>query len=232
MRTKIFWVVLVVGLLALAAALQTGTIRVPDAWNPWATVRIAEPPNWLTSFKIERLYQDEAGCQSVLSEAEIRLERIPDRVTAPGCGFSNAVRIEATTATVQESFILTCPMAVSLAIWERHVLQPTALTHFGSRVAELEHFGSYACRGVYGRDDGRLSRHATANALDLAGFVLEDGRRIRVLGDWSGGGPEAEFLREVHRGACGIFDGVLGPEYNPAHHDHFHLEQGGARLCR
>ncbi len=232
MRSKILWLLLVVGLLALAAALQTGTIRVPDTWNPWAPVHIAESPNWLTRFKLQRLYQDEAGCRSVLSEAEMQMERVPDRVTEPGCGFSNAVRIEATTAAVEEPFVLSCPMAVSLAIWERHVLQPAAHTHFGQPVAELEHFGSYACRGVYGRDDGRLSRHATANAVDVAGFVLEDGRRIRIVGDWPGDGPEAEFLREVHQGACGIFDGVLGPDYNPAHHDHFHLEQGGSRLCR
>jgi hypothetical protein len=36
--------------------------------------------------------------------------------------------------------------------------------------------------------------------------------------------PETEFLRAVHKGACGDFSTVLGPEANNAHKDHFHLD--------
>jgi hypothetical protein len=35
---------------------------------------------------------------------------------------------------------------------------------------------------------------------------------------------KAQFLREVHRTACGIFATVLGPEANKAHKDHFHVD--------
>src|SRR4029434_7172145 len=91
-----------------------------------------------------------------------------------------------TTAQVSEPFALSCRAAVSLALWERHVLQPAALDHLGSAVVELEHFGSYACRNVYNRPNATRSRHATAEALDVAGFALADGRRVRVLGGWSG----------------------------------------------
>ncbi|RYF37384.1 MAG: extensin, partial [Comamonadaceae bacterium] len=59
-----------------------------------------------------------------------------------------------------------------------------------------------------------------------------DGRRIGVLRDWSRPGPEADFLRKVHAGACRFFDGVLGPEYNAAHRDHLHLDGGAWRACR
>lgn len=59
-----------------------------------------------------------------------------------------------------------------------------------------------------------------------------DGRRIRVLADWTGGGAEAAFLREVHGGTCRFFKGTLGPDYNAAHRDHFHLDRGAFRLCR
>jgi len=232
MRTTVILLVLAMGAVALGYALRTDMIRVPDAWNPWATLSVAEPPNWLTGFKLRRLAEQEALCLQVLQEAEMDQEPVPDRVTEPGCGFFNAVRIQSTTAAVGESFTLSCRAAVALAVWERHVLQPEAQERFGQGVARLEHFGSYACRGVYGREDARLSGHATADALDLAGFVLEDGRRIRVLGGWPGDDEESAFLRALHRGACDIFDGVLGPEYNPAHHDHFHLEQGGFRMCR
>ena len=35
---------------------------------------------------------------------------------------------------------------------------------------------------------------------------------------------EASFLRRLHRGACGTFGTVLGPEANEAHRDHFHFD--------
>jgi hypothetical protein len=35
---------------------------------------------------------------------------------------------------------------------------------------------------------------------------------------------EGAFLRRLHRGACGIFSTVLGPEANDAHRNHFHLD--------
>jgi hypothetical protein len=44
--------------------------------------------------------------------------------------------------------------------------------------------------------------------------------------------PAALLLRDVHRGACRFFNGVLGPDYNAAHSDHFHLETGGYDMCR
>ena len=32
--------------------------------------------------------------------------------------------------------------------------------------------------------------------------------------------------------ACRVFAAVLGPDYNAAHHDHFHLDRGGWGTCR
>jgi hypothetical protein len=85
---------------------------------------------------------------------------------------------------------------------------------------------------VYGRANATRSRHATAEALDVAGFVLEDGQRIRVLRDWEEPGAPAAFLREVRTGACRFFDGVLSPDYNAAHRDHLHFDRGPYRMCR
>src|SRR3546814_8924271 len=66
-------------------------------------------------------------------------------------------------------------------------------------------------------------------AIDISAFVLADGRRISVLDDWNGGTPaERRFLRIVHQSACKRFGTVLGPDYNSAHENHFHLEADGA----
>ena len=91
--------------------------------------------------------------------------------------------------------------------------------------------GSYACRNVSG--SSRRSAHATAEAIDIAAFVLADGRRVSVLGDWSSGGAaEREFLQVVFASACKRFGTVLGPDYNAAHRDHLHVEIGGGGYCR
>ena len=91
--------------------------------------------------------------------------------------------------------------------------------------------GSYACRNVAGSN--RRSAHSRAEAIDVSGFGLEDGRRITLTEDWDDGTPaEREFLRVVHRSACKRFGTVLGPEYNSAHADHLRLEGTGSEFCR
>jgi hypothetical protein len=80
---------------------------------------------------------------------------------------------------------------------------------------------------MYRDADAPWSEHATGNAIDIAAFVLEDGRRISVLGDWEAEGEKARFLKAVRDDACDIFATVLSPDYNAAHADHFHFDQGG-----
>ena len=229
-RRSLAWLACLLVLAAPVYALYSGHLRVPDTWNPWAPLTIREPLHWLTRLKLDRVSREGALCRAVLAQAEMRFEPVADRRTAPGCGFDNAVLITRTTASVGEAFTLSCRSAVALALWEHHVLQPAARVHFGAGVARLEHLGSYACRNVYGRKDAPLSRHASADAIDIAGFVLENGRRIRVERDWKGG--DGAFLRDVRDGACRVFEGVLGPDYNAAHRDHLHFDRGGWRVCR
>lgn len=137
----------------------------------------------------------------------------------------------------QPDVVTSCPVAAGLALWEEHVVQPVAQRHFGSRVAAIDNLGSYSCRRIYGRSEGRYSEHSTADAIDIAGFRLEDGTRISVLRDWKGDGASAAFLREVREGACPLYATVLSPDYNAAHADHLHLDQAergamGMGLCR
>jgi hypothetical protein len=228
-------VLLVAFALAVAWATAVAWSRrptIPDRWNPWKPLHVADAPNLLTRFKLARLADDAALCRAALAESDFRYVPLPDRVTGPGCGFADAVRIDATSARVDPPFALSCRAAVSLALWEHHGLQPLAQAHFGRRVVRIEHFGSYACRNVYDRETGPRSRHATADALDVAGFVLEGGRRVRVLGGWDADGETGRFLHDLRDAACRYFDAVLGPDYNAAHRDHLHLDRGPYRACR
>ena len=216
----------------LAWGLHSGRIDVPAHWNPWASLNVAEPPNWLTGYKLQRTAADPVLCSAALATSTLEHAAVPDNGTGDGCGWQAAVRVA--DARFSPAFTLTCSASLSLAMWERHALGPAAQTHFGQSVTRIEHFGSYACRNVRGAggEGERRSQHASANAFDVAGFRLGNGRRITLVNGWDGEAAEAAFLREVRDGACRFFRGTLGPDYNAAHRDHFHLDQGPYRICR
>jgi hypothetical protein len=227
--------------LALAAVLTAAWHlwpALPERWNPWAPLRPLEAPNLLTAYKLARVDRDPAACAAALAGTALVYAPVPDRPVEQGCGWSNAVRVSAVPARLGAPVVLSCPAAVSLAMWERHGLQPQAAAHFGRRVAAIEHAGSFACRDIgsrsAARESGRRSEHATANAFDVAGFVLDDGRRLSVAGRWADdeAEPGARFLRAVHADACRWWHVVLGPRYDAAHRDHFHLDRGRGRSCR
>jgi hypothetical protein len=226
------WLKYLVAAVTAAALLWFGVPEIPPRWNPWAPIRLADPPNLLTGFKLQRLQDAPQLCQALLDGTGFTYRPVADQVTGPGCGFANAVRVSGSGIAYGNGFVATCPLVVGLALFERHVLQPAAAASFGQGVVALDHLGTYACRNVGNRSAGRRSQHATANAIDIGGVRLADGTRISVAQGWQGGGTDAAFLRELHEGACGIFTVVLGPDYNAAHHDHLHLDLGGFGLCR
>ena len=83
-----------------------------------------------------------------------------------------------------------------------------------------------------------LSFHAFADALDVVGFKLEDGRFVTVEQGWSDAlSSEGRLLRFAHDAACAHFTTVLGPEANALHRDHLHVDLGchgktcTARIC-
>lgn len=221
------------GVLVLAAgqAWHLGW-RPPAQWNPLAPLDVSQPPNWLTGFKLKRLRDDPALCQQALQSSQLRHRAQADSPASAKCPLSNVWRIEGGQARLSSSFLASCPLAVAYALFERHGLQPVAQRVLGQPVVQVDHLGSFACRNVYNRKAGRLSQHASANALDIAGFRLRDGQRIVLARDWQGSGDKAVFLREVRQAACEHFSTVLGPEYNAAHRDHFHVDMGRWQVCR
>ena len=142
------------------------------------------------------------------------------------------MRVTQSGVAFNGGFVASCPLAAAWALFEAHALRPAARAHLGQPVARVIHFGTYACRNINHRPFGRRSRHATADAIDVSGFVLRDGREISLARDWNGGSREARFLRAVRDGACRFFDAVLSPDYNAQHRDHFHFDLGGFRACR
>lgn len=175
-------------------------------------------------------------CLSALGAQQAVFTPLADQYFSTGCTNVATVRLaslRSDTAVLGLTNMgpVTCNMATTFAAWARFGVDRAAEQILGSRVARIETFGSYNCRTVAGTS--RLSGHATANAIDVSAFVLADGHRISVLDDWNGGTPaERRFLRVVHASACKRFGTTLGPDYNAAHANHFHLEADGADFCR
>ncbi|QIP08117.1 extensin-like domain-containing protein [Bradyrhizobium symbiodeficiens] len=125
---------------------------------------------------------------------------------------------------IKPTATLACPIVSELDRWLADTVQPSAMRWFGVRVAEIKQISAYSCRGMNGNPHSHISEHAFGNALDIAAFVLADGRRVTVKDGWRGVPEEQGFLRDVQSGACAHFTTVLAPGSNVYHYDHIHVD--------
>lgn len=119
---------------------------------------------------------------------------------------------------------LNCPMTTAVDGWLYHAVQPAAVRHYGAYVTGMRVMASYSCRTRNHKAGAKMSEHSFGNAIDIGSFTLSDGRTVSVLNDWHGDPAARAFLREAHKGACGIFTTVIGPDGDRHHRDHFHLD--------
>ncbi len=123
------------GLAALALLVRQGLIVIPDGLNPFVPLNVRDELNWLTGYKLARLGRNAPECLAVLTASPVDFTPVPNQVTGEGCGFTNAVDVERSSVTFNNRFPATCPLAVSWAMFELHVLQPAARQHLGQEVA-------------------------------------------------------------------------------------------------
>jgi hypothetical protein len=140
-----------------------------------------------------------------------------------GCGIAAPVSLSAAGGVALEPpATVGCGTARALAAWLARGPGP-GFAGKGERLEALTVVDAYSCRNRNRAEDGKLSEHATGNAIDIAAFRLGDGTVITVLDGW--GSPEwGAVLRRSHAAGCGTFGTVLGPDANPLHADHLHLD--------
>ena len=176
-----------------------------------------------------------AQCHADLGREGVDFRTLPAQDFGRGCGLYGAVQLTDIGVPVTGVTAMRCGNARAFAAWVRNAVAPAAWQMLGSPLARLEGMGTYACRNIVGtRGMGdRRSGHALANAVDIGGFVLKDGRRITILNDWNSADPAVHrFLRTIRDSACKRWGTVLSPDYNAAHRNHLHLEDDNARFCR
>lgn len=305
----------------------------PDAKPAEATQ--AEPPKpevWSDPQVIAALRECVRLLAPIAADVEMSEPVKREQCGAPAPVLLRRIGSGANKVEINPPAVLNCAMVVSLHAWVESTLQPAAQETLGSRIVRLRNASGYVCRARNGHPLGtdKLSEHALANAIDIAGFITADGRTVDVARSWgptardqreaekvaaakkqaplagdakpelaqtrpidkkisaiahrlgeepakatkqdarslhktaslqrSGkatsdvsadpkaipvtGGPERDeakksaeggFLRRLHKGACGVFGTVLGPEANEMHRDHFHFDLAQPRhnaLCQ
>ncbi|MEQ1714937.1 MAG: extensin family protein [Hyphomicrobium sp.] len=217
---------------AIVSAFWLGLV--PQRLSPFAPLDLAVADPWFLDFRLAALKTDADLCAAVLHGPAAAASGIGDQPYDKGCGWITAVRMSEAGGARIAIDKLSCPMAAALAMWMEHEVQPAARQFLNARVTAVKHMGTYACRNIAGSKTLKSfrSQHASANAIDVAAFVLDDGRTVSLVKHWKGEAAEAQFLKAIHRRACRYFRVALGPNFNAAHANHFHLDRGMFKSCR
>jgi len=178
-----------------------------------------------------------SACRTALTEEIAIAPSIPP-IKGPGaCGGDDLVRLEAVVlpdkrrVAVTPAAIMRCTMATTVANWVRSDVAPLA-ARLGSPIAALDNFASYQCRGRNNIAGAQMSEHGRANALDVQGFRLADGRTIELTDRTQ----PRDLREEVLHSVCTHFTTVLGPDSDWYHEDHIHLDlaerRSNYRICQ
>jgi hypothetical protein len=149
-----------------------------------------------------------------------------------------AVTVNGRSVPISGEVTTDCAVATMLPAWFSDV-DGYIWAKDNTRIKSITIGTSYMCRNrVGGSSTDKLSEHGFADALDVVGFTLEDGRTINVESGWPGTEEQgSRIFRYAHDAACSQFMTTLGPEANAEHHDHLHVDMGchgktcTARLC-
>jgi len=195
----------------------TAVARADD--NPPALPRAPAPP---------------ADCQAALRAAGTKLSPWPLRPTTMRngvvCEAPEGVAIRrGPTLRYQPPARVNCAFAQRLLRFEA-IVDEEARRILHSPVRAVVQLGTYNCRRMAAYPD-LVSEHSFANAIDVAAFVLSNGRRVVVEQSWvpadqPATSAAAQFLRRLTRRLYDeqVFTVVLTPSYDKHHKNHLHLD--------
>ena len=223
--------------LTIAAAISVGGYQViyhpdtplPDHWNPIKPLRITAPTTPLTSWKFGKTGDNAQLCMQALDGFAL-VKVLDDKLVSDQCHIKSRVLVSNIMGISIRPTETRCDTVLAMAMWLHHGVKPAANTHLGQGITGMRTQGSYNCRKIAGTN--RMSTHATAQAIDIAGFTLADGTQVELKQSWSDPPEQAAFWRDIRDASCTWFHTTLGPDYNHAHHDHFHLQTKGWGMCR
>lgn len=220
-----------------AAACLLGAASASHANNP----NVVKPPDYAATAAARYAGLDSAACLQELTGRRVQHETpasvtgvdAPVRITGPVHGVKlTLINRAADEARNADAAIMDCRLALAL--------DDLTAKLAARKIVEMGFISAYR------RDDtGHVKageRHPAGLAIDVAWMKRNDGREVNVRKDFQGRigartcGPRAEqpkarsegtsFLRELVCEAASerMFNLVLTPNYDRAHHDHLHFE--------
>lgn len=227
--STVLFLVLGVGLCSWIAYI------LPPQYNPFAPLSVSDPPSFMTQYKLRRLDNSPQACLEILDRVQdagaITFARA-DNVVG-NCPLKSPVRVQRFgLVTLNSSFLASCRLALSSAMFISQIAKPQAQATLGSPLVYIEHAGGYVCREQDDSLQSQLSEHASGTALDVAGFRLADGRNITVSTRWQGEDAEADYLHLLLIKSCPYFGNVIGPDHYAAHVvNYFHFGMRWFGFC-
>ncbi len=176
-----------------------------------------------------------AGCEAELEALGVQFEVMEPIAGEEGCGAERPLRVSSVGVALEPAVTTRCEVARALALWTKEVMAPSARLHLGAAPSAISTGDSYQCRARRGDGEVKLSEHAHANAVDIAGIAFPDRETVRIIERPGSADDARAFQAAIRGGACAYFTTVLGPGSNAAHADHLHLDMirrdGGYRIC-
>lgn len=176
-------------------------------------------------------------CQLRIGGEIAVIEAQPPLIGPGDCGAVDVVKLEAiilkdkSRVPVTPPATVRCGMAEALAHWVREDVT-AAVAGLGTTVRALDNYASFDCRGRNRIAGAKISEHGAANAIDIRGIALANGK-FAGLTDRN---VPTDFREAVKKSTCARFTTVLGPGSDGHHETHIHMDlaerRGGYRLCQ
>jgi hypothetical protein len=165
-----------------------------------------------------------SACQTRLA-AIASFKPLPTLVGPGECGATDAVLLETvilfdrSKVTLSPPATLRCPMAEQLAYWVRDDVVPS-VKRFGAALRGLDNYDSYECRGRNRVRGATLSEHGRANAIDIRGVKLANGKTMGLTDI----NVDKAWREAMKATGCARFSTVLGPGSDGYHEEHIHFD--------
>lgn len=169
-----------------------------------------------------------AACLSKLKEAGVEFEEAAQpHATLDGCHIPTPVHVGSVPVSgrrvsLPAKPLLDCAYVLHFSDFIARLAAPLGPQTVRSALVALDTGPGYECRGRNRVHGARISAHGKGIALDVSGFIFEDGRKVAVEAQREA--ATHAYFNGFRKGACGWFTTVLGPGSDGYHESHLHLD--------
>jgi hypothetical protein len=192
---------------------------------------VAMAPGPGSSWSTDEVNAARAACGPLLHGLDLDWRPLDPIGSEGGCGTPAPIEVTAIAGVrLEPPATVNCRLAAKLHGWITGSVQPAALKDLKTQVEVIHTASSYVCRRRNNQATGKISEHAKADALDMAGFTFARSKDVTVADGWGsvlakiGLSGQGSFLEDIHKDACTYFTTVLGPGSDAYHGNHFHVD--------